>query len=301
MTGIARSAAILSATGIGLTAGTPSPSLSQAAMLPSAAGGWTRSDSVDVYAGKDLFLLIDGGAELFYEYGFVQVFSSEYSRVPDRSATTELYEMESPKAAYGLFTSFTVGTGTSVPIGQEAVLGDGYCIFWKGSYVAMLTDASVDSASGAMLLQLAGHLDTEIRQTGSLPGVCTLLREADLDWRTMVFVRGRLALGNQLPHAWANSFPPADGVVGESGESRYLILEYTNAAAAEAALRAAEAEWEKLQLPMRLDSGGKWRIQQRNEEVALLEHRGRYVLAVSGGRQTSEALASRLRKILGND
>jgi len=298
MIGITRIAALLSAAGVCLTAGTPSPSLSQAAILPSTAGGWTRTDSVDVYAGKDLFLLIDGGADLFYEYGFVRVFSSEYSRVPDRSATTELYEMGSPEAAYGLFTSFTVGAGTSVPAGQEGVLGEGYCIFWKGSYVAMLTDASADSASGAMLLQLAGHLDPEIRQTGSLPGLCTLLREAALDSRTMVFVRGKLALGNQLPYAWATSLPPADGVVGESGGSRYLILEYKNVAAAEAALRAAEAEWEKLRLPMRLNSKGRWRLQQRNEEVVMLEHRGRYVLAVSGGQQTSDALASRLRRIL---
>jgi hypothetical protein len=267
-------------------------------MLPATAGGWTRADSVDVYVGKDLFLLIDGGADLFFEYGFVRVLSSEYSRGPDRSATTELYEMEDPQAAYGLFTSFTVGTGTAVRAGQEGVLGEGYCIFWKGSYVAMLTDASVDSASGATLLQLAGHLDPEIRQTGSLPSLCTLLREAGLDPRTMVYVRGRLALGNQLPYTWATSLPPADGVVGESGGSPYLILEYTNDAAAEAALRAAQAEWEKLQLPTRLDSEGRWRIQQRNEEIAILEHRGRCVLAVCGGKETSEALASRLRRIL---
>ena len=295
---IARSVAILSVAWIVFTAGAPSPSLGQTTMLPSTAGGWTRADSVDVYAGKDLFLLIDGGADLFFEYGFVRALSSEYSRGPSRSATTEIYEMETPEAAYGLFTSFTVGTGSAVPAGQEGVLGEGYCIFWKGSHVVMLTDAVVDSASGAMLLQLAGHLELEIPQTGSLPALCTLLREAGLDSRAMVFVRGKLALGNQLPRAWTTPLPPADGVVGESGGSRYLILDYANDAAAQAALHAAEVEWERLQLPVRLDPEGKWRIQQRNEELAMLEHLGRYLLAVSGERQTSEALASRLRTIL---
>jgi Family of unknown function (DUF6599) len=268
-------------------------------MLPRAVGGWTRADSVGVYEGNDLFLLIDGGADLFFEYGFLQALTSEYYHLPDANASTELYEMNSPSAAYGLFTSFTAGTGTAVPVGQGAVLGEGYCIFWKGVYVTMITAASADSASGQMLLQLAGGLEKGIRHTGKLPGVCALLREGGLESRTMVFVRGKLALGNHLPLAWAYPFPPTDGVVGTSGPSRYLILEYTDSAAADAALRVAAVEWNKLQLPVTRDSGGKWTVQPRNEEVAVLETRERYILAVSGGRHQSEALASRLSKILG--
>jgi len=267
-------------------------------MLPTAAAGWTRTDSVAVFVGKDLYLLVDGGADLFFEYGFVRALTSEYSHRPDASAAIELYEMNSPSAAYGLFTSFTVGTGIAVQVGQEAVLGKGYCIFWKGPHVGMLTTGSVDSASGQMLLQLAGELEKQIHQTGPLPGLCALLREGGLESRRMVYVRGKLALGNHFPHAWAKTLPPADGVVGEDHESRYLILEYADAAAAEAALRAAAVEWEKLQLPIAQDSGGKWTIQLNKEGLARLEQEERYVLAVSGGREQSEALASLLRGIL---
>jgi hypothetical protein len=296
---IVRSAVILPAAWIALTAGTPSQSLGQPAMLPPAAGGWARTDSVGVYVGKNLFLLVDGGADLFFEYGFVRALSSEYSHLPDANVATELYEMRSPSAAYGLFTSFTAGTGTAVPVGQEAVMGEGYCIFWKGPYVGMLTAASVDSASGRMLLHLAGELEKHIHHTGLLPGLCTLLREGGLESRTMVYISGKLALGNHFPHVWAEALPPADGVVGESRGSRYLILEYTDATAAGAALRAAAVEWEKLQLPVVRDSGGKWTLQPRKEGVGMLEQQGRYILAVSGGREQSEALASFLRRILG--
>lgn len=296
---IAGSAAILPAVWIMLTAVSPSSSTGQPAMLPCEAGEWIRSDSVGVYAGKDLFLLIDGGADLYFEYGFVRALSSEYSRPPDAIATTELYEMNCPSAAYGVFTSFTAGTGTPVPIGQEAVLGDGYCIFWKGSYVGMLTAASADSAAGQMLLQLARELEKAISDTGPLPALCALLRKKGIDPRTTVFVRGKLALGNHLPNAWASSFPPADGVVGKHGSSQYLILQYKDAAAAKTALRTAAVEWKKLQLPVVWDSGGNWRIQQRDEGVALLERQGRYILAVSGRREESGALAARLRNFLG--
>ena len=193
---------------LALTAVAPAPSPGQTAMLPPTAEGWARAESVGVYAGKDLYLLIDGGADLFFEYGFVRALSSDYTHPPDASVTTELYEMNSAEAAFGLFTSFTVGTGTAVLVGQEAVLGDGYCIFWKGAYVGMLAMASFDSGIGAELLQLAGGLEREIQHTGAMPGLCTLLRKGGLESRRMVFVRGKLSVGDQLMHAWASSFLP---------------------------------------------------------------------------------------------
>lgn len=300
MIGLSRSAVILPAAWLALTAGTPEPSLGQPAMLPPVAGEWTRADSVGVYAGKDLFLLVDGGADLFFEYGFVRALASEYTRLPDASATTELYEMKSAAAAYGLFTSFTVATGTAVPIGQEAVLGDGYCIFWKGTYVGTLTATTFDSASGPMLLQLAGELVREIRHTGKLPRLCTLLREGGFEARHMVFVRGKLAVGNQLPQAWASSFPPTEGVVGTSGASRYLILEYADDTAAGTALGGAAAEWKGPELTAARDSLGRWKIREREEGVTIVEQHGRHVLAVSGKREGPDALASLLRRILGS-
>ena len=298
MIGIGPFAAILPAAWITLTGGIPTPSPGQPAMLPRAAGGWTRAESVEVYAGKDLFLLIDGGADLFFEYGFVRALTSEYYRPPDANATTELYEMTSPSAAYGLFTSFTAGTGTSVRIGQDGVLGEGYCIFWKGVYVTMITAATADSASRQMLLQLAGELEKGIRQTGEMPGICAIIREGGFESGMTVFIRGKLALGNHLTDAWAYPFPPTDGVVGTSGASRYMILEYADTAAADEALLTTAVEWEKLRFPVARDSAGKWTIQPRDEEIAMLERNGRYILAVSGGGEQSEALASRLRKIL---
>ena len=299
MNRIVRCAVPLAAAWITLTAGTPSQSMGQPAQLPARAGGWTRTDSVSVYAGKNLFLLVDGGADLFFEYGFARALTAEYSRLSDSPAAAELYEMTTPSAAYGLFTSFTAGTGTTVPIGQEAVLGEGYCIFWKGSHVGMLTAASVESTSVGMLLQLAQALERQIPQTGRLPDLCAQLREGGLESRTMVYVRGKLALGNHFPHAWSEHFPASEGVVGKSRGSSYMVLEYPDAATASAALQAAAVQWEMLQLPIIRGSDGKWTLPQPAEGIAMLEQRGRYILAVSGGSEQSEDLASLLRRILG--
>jgi len=290
--------ALLPAAWLALTMATPTSVAGQTANLPPTAGEWTRADSVVVYAGTDLFDLVDGAADLFFEYGFMRALTSEYERIPDASATAELYQMQTPAAAYGLFTSFTAGTGTSVPLGQEAVLGEGYCIFWKGPYVGMLTAALVDSGSGQLLLQLAGELEKEIPHTGTLPDLCTLLRKGGLESRNMVFVRGKLARAHHFSHGWAHPFPPTDGVVGKYDASQYLILEYTDAAAAEAAVHAAALEWERLKTPVARESGGRWTLQQPDDNAAMIEQRGRYVLAVSGRSEQSEALSILFGKIL---
>lgn len=297
MTARSHSALFLPAAWLALTAGVPTPSLSQPPTLPATAGGWTRADSVGVYAGRDLFRLVDGGADLYVEYGFVRALTSEYTHPPDASVTVELYEMRSPHAAYGLFTSFTVGTGTAVPLGQEAILGDGYCVFWKGVYVGMLTVASDDSAAGTPLLALAGALAEGLHQAGELPLLCSLLRKGGFDSRRMVFVRGTLAVGNQLPQLWASCFPPAEGVVGTSGGFRYVILEYADSAEALAALGGAAAGWQDLALNATVDSLGRWEIRERDEELARVELHGRHLLAVSGG-ASSASLTSILRKML---
>jgi hypothetical protein len=292
------SAAIVPSALVLLMGSIPPACLSQPATLPPAAGSWSRADSVGVYAGKELFRLVNGGADLFFEYGFVRALASEYTRPPGSSATTELYEMKNAAAAYGLFTSFTVGHGSAVPVGQEAVLGDGYCIFWKGTFVGMLTAASSDSSSGPALLELAETLTGEIRHTGELPELCKRLRAAGFDSRHTVFVRGRLAAGNQLPGAWVPAFPSTEGVVGTSGASRFAILEYADATAARAAMEGASSEWKRLGLAAAADSMGRWSLQEHDGAVTTVEQRGRHIVAVSGKREVQAELTSRLRRVL---
>ena len=281
-----------------LASALPSASWGQHGNLPPAVEGWVRVDSGVTYEGTDLYLLIDGGADLFLEYGFVRVLSAEYTAPPDASVATELYEMESPAAAYGIFTSFTTGTGSPVSVAQDAILGEGYCIFWKGVHVGMLTGIGAEAPSDQMLVHLARAVAAEFPEAGSPPDLCNRLQAGGLDARAMVFVRGKLALGNHRPTVWANQFPPAEGIVGEADRAQYVVLEYIDGASAEAALDTATARWGRHRVPASEHPGGRWNIPQPGGDVALVEHHERYVLAVSGTEDAAAALLSRLARIL---
>ena len=79
-------------------------SLNAAIILPSSgfAPGWKKSESLREFPGRRLFDHIDGGADLFLEFGFKDLCLQRYKKGKDELAL-EIYEMESPEAALGIY------------------------------------------------------------------------------------------------------------------------------------------------------------------------------------------------------
>ena len=102
-------------------------------------GTWTLEDSVRTYAGEELFELIDGGAPLYFEYGFVLARSARYRCASGSVVAAEAYEMRTEAGAYGLFSYLSAGSGRPVKIGQAAVEGTGFVLAWRGRQVWSFT------------------------------------------------------------------------------------------------------------------------------------------------------------------
>ncbi len=66
------------------------------------APGWKRSGRTSLFIKADLFNHIDGGAELFLEFGFEKLAVQRYVR-EKFELVLEAYEMESPEAALGIY------------------------------------------------------------------------------------------------------------------------------------------------------------------------------------------------------
>jgi hypothetical protein len=65
-------------------------------------GGWKREGPVHVYSGPELYELIDGGAEIFFEHGFERVTIQQYTLGADEIGV-ELYAMRDATAALGIY------------------------------------------------------------------------------------------------------------------------------------------------------------------------------------------------------
>lgn len=66
------------------------------------APGWEKSEGLREFPGSRLFDYIDGGAELFLEFGFKRLSLQRYKNGEDE-LLLEIYEMESPEAALGIY------------------------------------------------------------------------------------------------------------------------------------------------------------------------------------------------------
>jgi hypothetical protein len=74
------------------------------------AAGWAKAGALRTFTGQDLFNQIDGGAELFLEFGFVRLRLQAYARGKSE-LTLNAFEMESAASALGVYL---------MKMGQEA-------------------------------------------------------------------------------------------------------------------------------------------------------------------------------------
>jgi len=91
----------------------PVPPIPDAGFAP----GWAKAGPLRTFTGQDLFNQIDGGAELFLEFGFARLRLQGYVR-GQAELTLNAYEMESAASALGVYL-MKMGKETPFP-GLEA-------------------------------------------------------------------------------------------------------------------------------------------------------------------------------------
>lgn len=130
--------------------------------------GWTKSAKVEKYTPDNVFVLIDGEAELYFPYGLKQTFSFTLDRAkPDggkESVTVELYEMGSLLDAFGIYSNYRDRDAQFLDIGAEACQGSSQIVFYQGAYFARIHATSGSPECGKALQATATAL------AGALPG-----------------------------------------------------------------------------------------------------------------------------------
>lgn len=200
------------------------------------AAGWARDGAPEEYEGQALYIYINGGAEIYHEYGFRRVVLQDYESPPGGSVSLEIFEMGTPEAAYGMFTFKRSGKGRTVPLGNGSELESYYLNFWKGRYLVTLTGFDEEPATAEGLLAIGKAVEARIRDSGAEPGLVKALPAQGLRPGSVKHIRGLLGLNSFYPFPTARGLLFDQGVGGayESGET-LIILEYGSAGESEAA------------------------------------------------------------------
>jgi len=186
--------------------------------------GWLRKGKLLFYAGDDLYAYIDGGAELYHEYGFERVVVQDFENPQGKSVSVEIYEMSAPESAFGIFSFKTDKEERDVPLGDGGRIAEYYLNFWKGPFLVTLTgfDATAETVQG--LLDIAREVDSRIPGRGQLPWMVNLLPGEGLDRRSVKYFKGWLGLRNSHPSFRFEVGAFEEGVKGEYASGLLAFL-----------------------------------------------------------------------------
>jgi hypothetical protein len=193
--------------------------------------GWSRVDTARIYRGEELFHLIDGGADLFFEYGFRQVMAVEYQNAGGESINLEIYEMNDPSAAYGIYSIRIADGATPISIGQEGSAHPYYIMLWKGKYYVSVAGSDSTQECRKGLEVIARGVDQNIPGRGQRPSIVELLPKEGL--LTRKYFRGYLGVSTIRVFDEKDIFRSAEGAIGIYEDRTMLVLRYGNTAEAE--------------------------------------------------------------------
>jgi hypothetical protein len=205
-------------------------------------GGIARAGPVQQFAGKRLVEYINGGAELYFAYGFRDAVAARYRLADGSEVAVEIYQVDRPENAYGLY-SFDSG-GSHPDVGHEAVYAAGLLKFWKGAFfVRILADSDTDEIK-ELLVRIGQSIADKIEERGDKPDIVKRVPAAGVVPESLQYFHKQICLNNiyyladvNVLHLDENTdaisyrYGAGDGVV------RVLLVQYPTDAAASAAFR----------------------------------------------------------------
>ena len=128
------------------------------------------------YDGSRLFEYINGGADVYFNYGFKTCFVRKYGikNSPGSEFKVNVYDLGKPIHAFGIFREFFGTDSIKNDIGAENVSGNGYCYFWKHRFYVEVDDISTTKPKEEGCREIAQKVANTFSETNDMP--------AELEW-----------------------------------------------------------------------------------------------------------------------
>jgi hypothetical protein len=132
--------------------------------------GIARSSEPKLFVGEALYEHINGGAEVYHLYDFVEVATAYYKR-DTVELLVDFYRFQTADDAFGLFSNLRPEEPNPVPLGVEGFAGSGSVTFVKGAYMVKLTGFDESAETTMMIRDLAAAMESTIEGARQLPSL----------------------------------------------------------------------------------------------------------------------------------
>ncbi len=164
---------------IALLLGTALPSSAAdepAATFP-AIPGWSVVQDTAVYTPANLYDLIDGAADLFLSYGFVDLHLAEYSRPDSVTVRVEVYRHNTSTNAFGAYSQERNTDYEFITVGTEGYVADGILNFFAGTRYVKMSTMTHGVAGRQAMSSVAKCLDSALSNDRNWPVLLSVFPE----------------------------------------------------------------------------------------------------------------------------
>lgn len=160
--------------------------------------GLQEAGEPEVYQGDYLFDMINGGADVYFEYGFEQVVSQAYTGITGKSnVKVEIYQMTSKNAAFGIMSLNAMGKQINETKGIFSVTGKGYKMMHKSNYFIMISWANIpEDLEKDLINRISVDIGSKIIELANYPVLLTNTKTACPNTHRWLYFMGNIALRN---------------------------------------------------------------------------------------------------------
>lgn len=280
----------------------PEIPLSRLLPLTSELGQWKPAGAPQLFTGEELFTYINGGAEIYNEYGFRRVLVQDYGDSAGQTISLEIFEMLSPESAYGIYRFKTSRQGRYLDLGDEAQLADYYLNLWKGHFLVTITGLDATQKAEPALLFFARSVELKIKETAPEPSLALALPKDGLIRESQKYFKGPLGLYNAYPFFSGDVFAFQAGVKGDyaAGYSLFILEYAAESTASDKYAQSREQFARDSRYQNFADSGDTISVSDNKGQPIFAFRIRRFVILVLGekNRDGVQAIRSRLGRIL---
>ena len=138
--------------------------------------GWSLSGKVGHYNPENLYMYINGEAELFLPYGFEALASAFYTRGQSASGVVaDIYKMGSLIDAFGIYSSYRDPEAEKIKFGAGGFVEDSQLMFYKDRYFVRLSISGTVAGARGTLIMFAKEIDRRLPGTSAPPAEIALI------------------------------------------------------------------------------------------------------------------------------
>lgn len=191
--------------------------------------GMQTSGEAEVYEGDYLFDLINGGADVYLEYGFVRVVTQAYSGMKNNSTIkVEIYEMKDNDGAFGIFSLTAPKKQVTQTKGYFSVTGSGYRMIHKGRYFIMLSHANLsENPEKTLLARITEDISEKIKTYANYPALVSATEPPCPQQQRSLYFKGDIALRNVTYLNFKIPFTYSEGIFYKCNVFDFVVFKPT--------------------------------------------------------------------------